>query len=67
MLTAAAPLIVSLLGRVHLGALQTYASDKKFEPSHPCGNGTASELPACAERFPRSFATTFWTATWIRP
>ena len=38
MLTAAAPLIVSPLGRVHLGALQTYASDKKYEPSHPCGN-----------------------------
>ena len=49
------------------GTIYNHDGLQRSGTSHPCGNGTASELPACAERFPRSFATTFWTATWIRP
>ena len=35
---AACTLVVSLLGRLHLGALQAHASDKALGPLHPCGN-----------------------------
>lgn len=43
-----------------------YNHDGLRRSAHPCGSGAPSELPECARRFPRSFATTFWTASWIR-